>query len=63
MTKKPARPTDGFFFPLGLGMLSVGVITLFTNTADSVAHIFIAVGASWIALSLVWRRRRITLDS
>ncbi len=57
MTKKPARRADGFFLPLGLGMLFVGVITLFTNTADSVAHIFIAVGAAWIALSLIWRRR------
>lgn len=64
MTKKPARRADGFFLPLGLGMLTVGVITLFTNTADSVAHIFIGVGAAWIALSFVWRRRRrITVDS
>lgn len=57
MTKKPARRADGFFLPLGLGMMTTGVITLFTNTANSVAHVFIAVGAAWIALSFVWRRR------
>lgn len=57
MTKKPARKADGFFLPLGLGMLTVGVVTLFSNASDNVAYVFIAVGAAWIALSFVWRRR------
>lgn len=62
MRRSPARATDEFFFPLGLGLVAIGAITLFTDAANSVAHIFIAVGAVWIVFGFLWKRRRPALD-